>query len=252
MGVMFHRTLRFRWFVAALAAISVSPLAGNADDHKWSRHSEAEADIEELEARIRFDAGQWPLHIKYEVEIEDACADERFDLVLQLMECDRLVVDPQGQQVVITIPLDRPIEVEDDGEEARFRDLISVNIPDGSFAHPRDLRVEARVVPAGGGCALDDDDTNVCCERVAIIVPPPPPPVIMAPAPPPVIVAPPPPPPVIVAPPAPPPPVIRDDGRFIRDMGAYRQGGFYRQVGVYREGGRVAVNAYGTRVRVRW
>lgn len=249
---MSHRILGFRTFVAALAAICAAPLVAQAGSDKWSRHSEAEADIDELKARIRFDAGQWPLIIKYEVEIEDACADERFDLIMQLMECDRLVVDPQGQQVVITIPLDRPAEVDDDGEEAVFRDIISVNIPDGSFAHPRDLRVEARVVPAGGGCALDDDDTDVCCERVAVIVPPPPPPVIVAPARPPVIVAPPPPPPVIVAPPAPPPPVIRDEGRYMRDMGAYHENDFYQQVGVYYEEGLVAVDAYGTQVRVRW
>lgn len=218
------------WGLATILAVMfAAPPMVSADRDGDRRKSEAEADIEDLHARMRFEDGQWIMSVKYKVEIEDACEGEQFDLILALTECGRTLVDSTGREMTVNIPLDRPIKVEDHGEEVYFKDVITLPFADGVFEQVDKLKLEARVVPFGGGCALDDDDTKVHCESVVYHAPPPPP----------VFVPLPPPQPVLV--PLPPPTTI------MQPVGTY-----YRETRYYRQGGYVGVDTYGTQVRVRW
>lgn len=212
-----------------MAMLTVAPMAAEANGYHHGRRSEVEADIDELKARMHFENGQWILSIKYEVEIEDAWPEDRFELILALTEGRRPLIDPSGRPMVMNIPLDQPQRVKDGGEEIIFRDTIVVPVQDGLFGRPKDLRVDAHVVPFGGGPVLDQDDTDVDVYHVRVIPVPPPPP----------------------------PPVMYQQGGFIQESGFHqpgvilRQGGFVRR-GVVVQGGRFGPRMAGAHVSVRW
>jgi len=148
--------------MALLAGAAVPAVAEASGRHH--RRSHADADIESIDARLRYVGGAWRLNIRYEIEIEDASRRDRFDLVLSVVEQGRRLRDRHGRPMTIVIPLDRPTKVDDD--EIEFERSITLRIPAGAIDRPSRLRVIAKVVEARSGRVLDRDKESVEVRRV--------------------------------------------------------------------------------------
>lgn len=122
-------------------------------------HERAEADIEDLDAELRYLGEEWDLSVDYEVEIEDARRGQQFDLVFSLRERSRGALTPRGKAMRIIMPLDRPVELDDD--EMEFSGCIGARLPRDLIRRPDRLRIHAAVVPRGGGPALDTETESV-------------------------------------------------------------------------------------------
>ncbi|MFN0134716.1 MAG: hypothetical protein ACKVS9_01205 [Phycisphaerae bacterium] len=133
-------------------------LAGTAaagDEHL----TRAEADIEQLDARLTHDAGSWRLNVRYEVDIEHAHHGEPFTLVLQLREDGRLVEDATGEPLTIGVPLDQPVRCDDN--DCTFEDVTEFELPRYAVSDPEDIELTALVTPEGENTVLDDETTDV-------------------------------------------------------------------------------------------
>lgn len=144
----------------AFAGLFPAPQSAGADHRAIFRHrSRAEADIDSLRASVRPARGTWIVNVCYEVEIEDAGWGENFDLLLEVWQGRRPVLDPQGRPVVVAVPLIHPREVDDD--EATFENTVDFALPPGAIGSPRSLRIRARVVGGDGRYSLDDEDARI-------------------------------------------------------------------------------------------
>lgn len=180
---------------AALLAILAGSVA--AADERGQRRAEVE--LEDLHAELAWAGAAWQVNVSYEIEAEGR-ADAVFGLHLVLSARDErgILADPEGQPIEVAVALDRPSYADD--REFEFRAGAALTLPEGSFAHPRDLRVDARIVDSRDGAVLEADYDYVSYDRRAWE------PVYVAPAPA-VLVGPPPAvvvhsAPVVVAPPA--------------------------------------------------
>ncbi len=118
----------------------------------------AEADIEELEARMYLDRGVWRLNVAFEVEAEDARPGQ-FDLVVQLREKGRRILDRRGRPIEFIVPLNRPVKIKRD--EAEFRGNFSATISLDAIGRAKNVRVEAIVIDRSTGRAVEQDDAKV-------------------------------------------------------------------------------------------
>ncbi|HRR85332.1 MAG TPA: hypothetical protein P5316_10000 [Phycisphaerae bacterium] len=117
-----------------------------------------EADIEDLDAEIRWDGEKWRLLVEYDVEIEHAGAGESFDLVLSLFD-----KHSRKEAAQIVVPLVQPTEVDDD--EVEYESTVEARIDARLVGDPKRLRLRAMVVYRGGGTVLDEKETSVDYKR---------------------------------------------------------------------------------------
>lgn len=122
----------------------------------------AEADIDDLDAKLVPEAQTWRLLVKYDVEIEDCRPGEVFDLVFHISENGRILPDAQGRPFQIVIPLTAPTEIDDD--ELTFKSRFHLPIGYQSFREPDELRLHARVMVRGGHRPLDRESTGIDCD----------------------------------------------------------------------------------------
>ena len=122
---------------------------------------DSEADIEGLEATLRWSADRWELQVGYKVEVEDMLPCERFEVAFRVAEGGIPLLDENGQPMTITVPLDCPTEVDDD--ELEFRDSFGLDLPDEAIRDAGNLRVYAKVVRVTDGKVLDREDDSIRC-----------------------------------------------------------------------------------------
>lgn len=142
--------------LSSFAALAALPAAAD-DDDRYRRY--AKADLDDLDAEIRFDGRDWVVDVEYKVKIEGRRRLPEPALVLTVEERGRLVTLPDGQPVEIVVPLDHPTDVDDD--ELEFEQGMRFVIPDGAFARPWDLRLTGMVYAGPEGPVLDRDDTRI-------------------------------------------------------------------------------------------
>jgi hypothetical protein len=121
----------------------------------------SEADIERLSGDLRWVAGQWDLQVAYKVEIENMCPWERFEAVFRVAENGIPLLDTNGQPMTITIPLERPTDI--DHDELEFEDSFGLCLPDGAICDANNIRVYAKIVRIADGRVLDREDDSICC-----------------------------------------------------------------------------------------
>jgi len=162
----------FRGFSLCLAAVLATTLApavsragsfafgfdfyhaGSVRTHSWG---DLDADIEELEAELRYTGQDWDLVVHYEVEVEDAPVG-RCELVLEVVDRDF-----PSPPIRLTLPLDQPRKYDDD--EIIYSARISTRIAPEHVRDPGRLRLHAYVLPVGGGPTLDHDSTRIKLRR---------------------------------------------------------------------------------------
>ncbi|NLE57181.1 MAG: hypothetical protein GX616_02385 [Planctomycetes bacterium] len=142
---------------AVFLAGSTVVWASRPEPGHMSRHG-TEADIEDLDAEIRWDGEKWRLSVEYDVEIENAGGGESFDLVLSLF-------DKRGRNtpVQITVQLVQPTEVDDN--EVEYESTVEARIDASLVGDPTRLRLRGMVVYRGGGIVLDEKETSVDHKR---------------------------------------------------------------------------------------
>ncbi len=148
---------------ALLAAFVAMPVAA---DGRWGGdrgYSRADADIESLDATLRLSSIGAELIVRYDIEIEDARYGERFNLLLEIEQCDGLVRDATGRPVLLVVPLNNPSDVDDDELEFEDADTLSVPAP-RDMAKLRNTRLIATVVRAGSDRPLDQERENLRVE----------------------------------------------------------------------------------------
>lgn len=122
-------------------------------------HARAEADIEELDARLTAEEGGWSLKVRYEVDIEHGHHGEPFTLLMQMRDDGRLIRDATGEPLTIGLPLDQPLHC-DDGA-CTFADAVEFDLPRFAVHESDDLELTAFVTPQGRDEVLDDETTDV-------------------------------------------------------------------------------------------
>ncbi len=122
-----------------------------------------EIEIDRLKSEMTRSSAGWHVGIKYEVEIENARKDEPFAIRFSLRERGRPVRDDQGQAVVVLLPLDRPVSVDDD--EREYKDVLTIDLPPALIRFPSHLRLVAHVVAEDESHVFAVDDTRVRFER---------------------------------------------------------------------------------------
>lgn len=101
------------WPVICLAAIASPALAGS------------DIDIEKLKCEPIL-GPEFVLCVDYCVEVEGR-PPAALELRLQVLECGRQMVEPDGAPIELVIPLDQPTEIDDD--EAEFEGQVKFVLP---------------------------------------------------------------------------------------------------------------------------
>ncbi len=130
------------------------------------RLSTPDVDIESLSAGMHEGPRGLTLSIRYEIEIEDASPWDRFELVMQVTDNGRPVLDGFGRPLEITAPLTRPTEVDDD--ELEFEDSLTVDVSSQSIRNPDRLRLWATVVRLADERICERKETSIKMERGAV------------------------------------------------------------------------------------
>lgn len=161
--------MRPGWMACVVGLAIAGAGAAGADEHR--RCKGWDADIESLKGQMRPIDDGWLLAVRYEVEVEHARVTDVFELELELTECDRRVVDSQGNTIVMIIPMQ--VEEYDDGE-LELAGCAEFTIPAAAIGPAGKIKLHGAVVPAGQQVVLDRD-----CTKVKVCVPPPPPPPVV-------------------------------------------------------------------------
>ncbi len=153
---MRRRECAMRAIVAGV--LCVGPVGIASADH--GRYARADADIEKLSAEIREAGRDWRVDVRYDVELEGRGAfTDALSLRLFVTDDEGVVVDPEGRPIEIDIPLDRPTDVDDD--ELKFESGAVFTLPDGAFAYPDRLRIEAVVLDVRDDTVLDRSSSRM-------------------------------------------------------------------------------------------
>lgn len=144
-----------------LGVLTVCAVAAPAFAAAPLRDDQPDVDIDSLKAEIRAVRGEdgrveWHIDVKYEVEAEQPVPAD-LKLAFHITERGEVVCDPDGAPIELSIPLNKPAEVDDD--EVDFKGRPTIVLPERSIAHPRDLKLHATAV--GAGEKLDDKDAKI-------------------------------------------------------------------------------------------
>lgn len=112
-----------------------------------------EADVDDLDARIRYVGGEWEVVVQYEVEVERAPVGY-CDLVLDIIDRDHAAAPLR-----VSLPLDRPTEIDDD--EIEYEGQTRIRLTHEQVRDPERLRLYGYAVVAGGGPVLDRESTKI-------------------------------------------------------------------------------------------
>lgn len=103
-----------------------------------------DVDFDGLKADLRLAGNDWVMWFLYEIEINDAPSSEAFTLVLDVEEHGRRLVDAESKPVQIAVPLDRPVDGDDDEQE--YAGTLEVTLPAGSVRDADGLKLVGRVI----------------------------------------------------------------------------------------------------------
>ncbi len=119
-----------------------------------------DVDIDDLSARIVRAGADWRMDVEYDVDVEDArFTQQPLHLVFSIRDDQGLLADTEGRPFDVMIPLDRPSDA--DGDDLEFEAGTALSLPDGAFAWPHRLVLEAVVLDPRDHAILAADSTKV-------------------------------------------------------------------------------------------
>ncbi len=146
-----------KWLLAGGLVLGLGPVV--RADHDERRRPKVDVDLDTLKAEIERVEGGWELEIEYEVEIEDARPGQQFELVLELRQRDRPVLDERGGPFTIVVALDCPSDLDDD-KVVFAEEFVELLHPD-MVRRPDKLRLYGTVYFKGDDWPLDEKNTSV-------------------------------------------------------------------------------------------
>lgn len=126
---------------------------GSRCEPRSVNYCRADVDFDKLDAKLKCCRDGLELSVRYEVEIEDACGLGPLDLLLELQECGRPILDEEGKPVIYFVALDCPSDYDDD--EVEFKGRFRTPIPRGLICLPCKSDVVAYVVTRADGRPID-------------------------------------------------------------------------------------------------
>ncbi len=176
---------------AAIFLLASSTVQAGDDCDRRCKQRRPKGDVESLKAKLDWRDGEWFLHIRYKLEIKYAHSHDAIELVFTPTECGHALADGDGR--LISLAVSTPVAGNPcDDDKIKFRDEVTMRLPDGLMRDPCRLRVRAELIDRNRNRLLDDESTKVklCrvpCEVVAVnvqyetryeVYSPPPPPVV--------------------------------------------------------------------------
>ncbi|MGE0480278.1 MAG: hypothetical protein AB7Q17_07380 [Phycisphaerae bacterium] len=127
-----------------------------------------DVDFDGLKANLRITGDDWLLQFSYEIEVNDAPTSEAFTLALDVFEHGRPLVDADNKPVQILVPLDRPVDGDEDEQE--YEGTLEVTLPAGSVRDADGLKLVGRVIRERDGRVFEKRDTSVRFDRPVVHV----------------------------------------------------------------------------------
>lgn len=118
-----------------------------------------EIDIDDMDAEIWYSAEQWHIGIKYKIDIDEPPPGAGYVFEMSFTQGGRPVVDKDGKQIAIAIPLDRPSKRDDD--EYEYSDVATIDLLRDYIRLPDKVEMVGVVLEKKSGATMTTKDAKV-------------------------------------------------------------------------------------------